>query len=107
MLALYRTLSLRYLRQRWGLNALVVLSIGLGVSIWVATSAEILTLLRGLPEAGKRAVVMVTHDPGAAAYGDRLILIRDGLVEEDRRQEPSGNGAPATEGIQQARGAWR
>jgi putative ABC transport system permease protein len=39
MLALYRTLSLRYLRLRWALNALVVLSIGLGVSVWVATSA--------------------------------------------------------------------
>jgi putative ABC transport system permease protein len=38
MLALYRTLSLRYLRLRWGLNVLVVLSIALGVSIWVATS---------------------------------------------------------------------
>ena len=30
MLALYRTLSLRYLRLRWGLNALVVLSIAPG-----------------------------------------------------------------------------
>ena len=39
MFALYRTLSLRYLRFRWGLNALVVLCIGLGVSVWVATSA--------------------------------------------------------------------
>ena len=28
-----------------------------------ANSREILTLLRSLPEAGKRAVVMVTHDP--------------------------------------------
>jgi len=45
------------------------------------TSREILSLLRGLPESGKRSVVMVTHDPGAAAYGDRLIHIRDGLVE--------------------------
>ena len=39
MFSLYRTLSLRYLRKRWGLNLLVVLSIGLGVSVWVATSA--------------------------------------------------------------------
>src|SRR5205823_7417976 len=48
-----------------------------------ATSKEILSLLRGLPEAGKRAVVMVTHDPAAAAYGDRIVHIRDGLVESD------------------------
>ena len=36
------------------------------------TSAEILKLLRSLPESGKRSVVMVTHDKHAAAYGDRL-----------------------------------
>jgi putative ABC transport system ATP-binding protein len=46
-----------------------------------ATSKEILDLLRSLPEVGKRTVVMVTHDPAAAAYGDRLVHIRDGLVD--------------------------
>ena len=44
-------------------------------------SKEILNLLRSLPENGKRAVVMVTHDPEAAAIGDRLVHIRDGLIE--------------------------
>jgi putative ABC transport system ATP-binding protein len=47
------------------------------------TSKEILTMLRGLPEAGRRSLVMVTHDPQAAAYGDRLITIRDGLIESE------------------------
>jgi putative ABC transport system ATP-binding protein len=46
-----------------------------------ATSKEILALLRTLPESGRRSVVMVTHDPSAAQYGDRLIYIRDGLIE--------------------------
>jgi putative ABC transport system ATP-binding protein len=46
-----------------------------------ATSKEILTLLRGLPQSGRRSVVMVTHDATAAAYGNRLIKIRDGLLE--------------------------
>jgi putative ABC transport system ATP-binding protein len=45
------------------------------------TSKEVLGLLRSLPESGKRSVVMVTHDPQAAAYADRLIKIRDGLVD--------------------------
>ena len=45
-----------------------------------ANSAEILKLLRSLPESGKRSVVMVTHDKHAAAYGDRLVTIRDGLL---------------------------
>src|SRR5260221_3344382 len=46
-----------------------------------ATTREILTLLGKLPEPGKRAVVMVTHDPSGAAYGTRLVKIRDGLLE--------------------------
>jgi putative ABC transport system ATP-binding protein len=44
------------------------------------TSREVLNLLRSLPESGKRSVVMVTHDATAAAYGDRLVHIRDGLI---------------------------
>jgi putative ABC transport system ATP-binding protein len=50
-----------------------------------ATSAEILKLLRSLPESGKRSVVMVTHDKNAAAYGDRLVTIRDGLIADEVR----------------------
>ena len=47
------------------------------------TSREILTLLASLPEPGRRAVVMVTHDPSAAQFGTRLVQIRDGLIEAD------------------------
>jgi putative ABC transport system ATP-binding protein len=46
-----------------------------------ATSQEILTLLRSLPESRRRAVVMVTHDPQAAACADRQIRIRDGRLD--------------------------
>lgn len=46
-------------------------------------SEEILSLLARLPEPGRRAVVMVTHDAAAARYGTRLVKIRDGLVEAD------------------------
>jgi putative ABC transport system ATP-binding protein len=48
-----------------------------------ANSAAILELLRGLPEAGKRSVVMVTHDAQAAAYGDRIVHIKDGLIDTE------------------------
>ena len=47
------------------------------------TSREILTLLASLPEPGRRAVVMVTHDPHGAQFGTRLVQIRDGLIEVD------------------------
>ena len=46
-------------------------------------SAEILKLLRSLPEPGKRSVVMVTHDAQAAAFGERVIHIRDGLIDAE------------------------
>jgi putative ABC transport system ATP-binding protein len=49
-----------------------------------ATGREILALLAALPESGKRAVVMVTHDAAAAAHGSRIIAVRDGAVESDR-----------------------
>jgi len=52
------------------------------------TSREILTLLAGLPEAGRRTVVVVTHDATAAKYGSRLVSIRDGLVESDQAVRP-------------------
>src|SRR5437764_1432437 len=45
------------------------------------TSGEILRLLRSLPEPGKRSVVMVTHDAEAAGYGDRIVHIKDGLLD--------------------------
>ncbi len=38
-----------------------------------AASRAVLTLLRTLPEPGRRSVVMVTHEPQAAASGDWLI----------------------------------
>ncbi|HEV3166431.1 MAG TPA: ABC transporter ATP-binding protein [Isosphaeraceae bacterium] len=46
-----------------------------------AAGHEVLELLRRLPEQGRRSVVMVTHDPQAAAFGDRVIHVRDGLIE--------------------------
>ncbi len=55
-----------------------------------ATSWEILTLLRSLPAQGNCTVVMVTHDATAAEYGDRLIHIRDGLIESDSINERPG-----------------
>jgi putative ABC transport system ATP-binding protein len=60
-----------------------------------ATSKEILGLLRELPEKGRRAVVMVTHDPQAAAYGDRIIHIRDGLIDDQPRSPARGLPDPS------------
>ncbi|HYH60469.1 MAG TPA: ABC transporter ATP-binding protein [Solirubrobacterales bacterium] len=44
------------------------------------SSGEILALLRRLSESEGQTVVMVTHDPGAAAIADRVVFLRDGQV---------------------------
>jgi putative ABC transport system ATP-binding protein len=44
------------------------------------SSREILGLLRSLVEAEGHTIVMVTHDPTAAAVADRIVFLRDGMV---------------------------
>src|SRR5258708_26038237 len=46
------------------------------------TSEGILALFRGLVDDQKQTIVMVTHDPRAAAQADRVIMLRDGQVAE-------------------------
>ncbi len=46
------------------------------------TSIEIFQLLKGLHREGQ-TIVMVTHDPKAAAYGTRTVTLRDGSIAED------------------------
>jgi putative ABC transport system ATP-binding protein len=47
------------------------------------TGQEILDLLRaGVDELGQTCV-MVTHDPVAAAYADRVVVLEDGTVVDD------------------------
>ena len=47
------------------------------------TSAEILALLRRAVDEFGQAVVMVTHDPTAAAIADRVIFLDDGHIVAD------------------------
>ena len=46
-------------------------------------SAEVLGLLRQAVDEFGQTVIMVTHDPEAAAHADRLITLRDGQVVHD------------------------
>jgi putative ABC transport system ATP-binding protein len=46
------------------------------------TSEDIFLLLKSLNEGGQ-TIVMVTHDPKAAAYGSRIITLKDGALSED------------------------
>ena len=42
----------------------------------------VLELLRSLVDTDKRTVVMVTHDPKAASYADRVVFLADGRVAQ-------------------------
>ena len=46
-------------------------------------SAEVLVLLRRAVDEYDQTVVMVTHDAGAAAYADRLLVLADGRLAHD------------------------
>ena len=47
------------------------------------TGEDVLQLIRETAERTAQTVVMVTHDARAAAYGDRIVTMRDGRVVDD------------------------
>ncbi len=51
--------------------------------------AEILELLREYNREGGVTVVLVTHSPIAAAYGDRIITLRDGEIVDEVITRPA------------------
>jgi putative ABC transport system ATP-binding protein len=46
-------------------------------------SEDVLQLLRQAVDQFEQTVIMVTHDPAAAAHADRLITLRDGRIVHD------------------------
>ena len=53
-----------------------------------ATSAEIMKLLTELQRSGM-TIVFVTHEPDIAAYAARKLLLKDGAIISDERQQPT------------------
>ena len=51
------------------------------------TSHEVMGMLQKLGDEGI-TVVLVTHESDIAAHARRVIVLRDGLIVEDRQQEP-------------------
>jgi len=49
------------------------------------SGAEVLELLRSSVDDHQQTVVIVTHDPVAAAYTDRVLFLADGRIVEELR----------------------
>ena len=47
------------------------------------TSAEVMQLLRHAVDEFGQTVAIVTHDPRAASYADRIVFLQDGLIVRD------------------------
>ncbi|MGB9378648.1 MAG: ABC transporter ATP-binding protein [Mycobacteriales bacterium] len=54
------------------------------------SSAEVLSFLRNSVRELGQSVVMVTHDPGAASYADRVVFLADGRIV-DEMTEPTAD----------------
>jgi putative ABC transport system ATP-binding protein len=55
------------------------------------SGAEVLTFLKQSVKSFGQTIVMVTHDPNAASYADRVVFLADGAVV-DELENPSAEG---------------
>jgi putative ABC transport system ATP-binding protein len=54
------------------------------------SGAEVLGFLRSSVDAHHQTIVMVTHDPVAASYTDRVVFLADGMVVDELRNPTAG-----------------
>jgi putative ABC transport system ATP-binding protein len=60
------------------------------------TSEEIMALFARLHDEGQ-TVIMVTHEPDIAAHAERVVVLRDGLIESDLRNAARRHPGPDVE----------
>ena len=58
-------------------------------------SAEIMDVLTNLNRQQGITVIVVTHDPDVAAYADRVVTFRDGVIISDTRKEGTAAHTPS------------
>lgn len=70
------------------------------------SSDEIMEIFRGLNRERGITIVLVTHEADVAAWAERTIFFRDGLVADDRQRDPFASRREGA-GIVQAMGSPR
>ena len=50
-----------------------------------ASEAQVLDLLKKLNRDEGHTIVIVTHDPGAASIAKRVVFLRDGKIDRERK----------------------
>jgi putative ABC transport system ATP-binding protein len=63
-------------------------------------SNEIVALLRQVSDEWGRAVVMVTHDPSIAAYANRIVFLKDGIIVDETRLESKDSAGAVKQKIE-------
>jgi putative ABC transport system ATP-binding protein len=56
------------------------------------SSTEVLTFVRQAVDQMGQTIVMVTHDPRAASFADRVVFLADGQIVDEMAQ-------PSTDGV--------
>jgi len=62
---------------------------------------EIAALLRKVTKEFGRTVIMVTHDPRIAAYADRIIFLKDGVIVDETNLERRGTAETIADKIKE------
>ena len=65
------------------------------------TSIEVMSLFQELGATGM-TVVLVTHEPEIAQYATRVVVVRDGDIRSDTRQEPRSAGEELAAGLSES-----
>ncbi|HET7044079.1 MAG TPA: ABC transporter ATP-binding protein [Gaiellaceae bacterium] len=63
------------------------------------TGEEILNLLRDSSDSYGQTIVMVTHDPRAAAIADRVLFLADGQIVQDRTELTAADVLAVMQGL--------
>jgi putative ABC transport system ATP-binding protein len=65
-----------------------------------ASGRQVLSLLRSMAGPRRQTIVMVTHDPVAASYADRVVFLTDGRVHGDLRDPTPQSVAARMTGLE-------